>query len=392
MNIPDLLQRLDVDLHLADELQYNPYYPEIEGRKDGKVKIGDRWLIDFASNDYLGLASSNDLKRVYFDAISRYGVSLCGTPIAAGGNRLLQEMERQFAEFVGCEDAMAFPSCYQANVALFRALCTKEDVILIDHFAHASLVEGVKAVGCGIIPFRHNDGVHLEKLLNRARTEGCTFVVTESVFSTEGTIAPFDTIYALCEKYGAVPVIDDSHGIGVIGEGGRGVLHRFGLDAYDGIYTASLGKALANSGGIIAGDKKVITALKYRCSGSMYSTAVPPAVAAGVLHVLDLLKKKYRSLRDVLARNVQTVNEILDHKCFQRSNGAAPIISVKCGSVRSTLKCARSFFENGMVVTPFVEPSVPPGKGVIRIIPGAAITSEECRNALTALDTSWMED
>lgn len=392
MSTTDILKRLDVDLRLADELRFNPYYPEVEGRKDGKVRIGDRWLVDFASNDYLGLAASDDLKKVYSDSISRYGVSLCGTPIAAGGNRVLREMERRFAAFVGCEDAMTFPSCYQANVALFRAVCTKDDVICIDHFAHASLVEGAKAVGCRIMPFKHNDCDHLEKLLKRGGGTGCTFVVTESVFSTEGAIAPFADIHELCEKYGAVPVIDDSHGIGVIGENGRGVLNSFGLDIFDGIYTASLGKAFANSGGIIAGNKKVITALRYHCSGSMYSTAVPPAVAAGVLHVLDVLKQKYRTLRDVLAGNVQTVKETLDRKGFQRADGIAPIISLKCGSIRSTLICARSFFENGMMVTPFVEPSVPPGKGVVRIIPGAAVSTELCAEVISRLDNRWMKN
>lgn len=384
--------RLAVDLHLADALQFNPYYPDVQSRKPGKVKIGDRWLIDCASNDYLGLAADSALKKNYADTISRYGVSLCGTPIAAGGNRLLKEMEARIAQFTGCEDAMTFPSCYQANVSLFRTLCTKEDVILIDHYAHASLAEGAKATGCRIMPFLHNDCDYLEKLLKRPRPKGCVFVVTESVFSTEGALAPFDGIYTLCERYGAVPVIDDSHGIGVIGTGGAGVLSHFGIHRYEGIYTASLGKALANSGGIIGGGKNCITALKYRCPGSMYSTAVPPAVAAGVLHVLDRLQNEYQSLRDTLRKNVDGINAVIDAKGFQRAAGAAPIISMKCGSIENTLRCARAFFNNGMVVTPFIEPSVPPGKGVVRIIPGAGVAADECREAVSRLDNGWREN
>jgi 7-keto-8-aminopelargonate synthetase-like enzyme len=387
-----VFNRVDVDLRLADELQFNPYYPAIQSRKPGKVKIGDRWFVDCASNDYLGLAADSALKKTCADTISRYGVSLCGTPIAAGGNCLLKEMEERIASFTGCEDTMAFPSCYQANVSFFRTLCTKEDVILIDHYAHASLVEGAKAAGCRIMPYLHNDCDHLEKHLRRSRSKGNIFIVTESVFSTEGTIAPFDKIYELCERYGALPVIDDSHGIGVIGEGGAGVLSHFGIHHYEGIYTASLGKALANSGGIIGAGKNVITALKYRCPGSMYSTAVVPAVAAGVLHVMGRLQSEYQLLRDALQNNVDTVNEVIDAKGFQRAGGAAPIISMKCGSIRNTLRCARAFFTKGVVVTPFVEPSVPPGNGVVRIIPGAGIAVDECREAVSRLDNGWRED
>ncbi|MBN1307798.1 MAG: aminotransferase class I/II-fold pyridoxal phosphate-dependent enzyme, partial [Chitinispirillaceae bacterium] len=179
----DLLDDLSIDLSPAAELGFNPFYPRAEARSGGKVLIGGTWYVDLASNDYLGLATDERLQEVYRDALARFGVSLCGTPIAAGGNREAARMEERLAAFVGCEAAMVFPSCYQANTSLLSSILDKDDLAIIDHFAHASLIEGVKASGCRIMPFVHNSVDHLEKLLGRPRPFRRTVVVTESVFS-----------------------------------------------------------------------------------------------------------------------------------------------------------------------------------------------------------------
>ena len=383
----DLLKTIATDLSLAGEMGFNPYYPRTTARRAGCVQIDGEWFTDFASNDYLGFATDGELADAYHEAIHRFGVSLCGTPIAAGGNRLLEQMENRLAGYVGCEAAMAFPSCYQANTSLFATLFGREDCILIDHYAHASLVAGVRSTGCKVMPFIHNDCSHLEKLLGRRNGYRQTAVVTESVFSTEGAIAPFDRIHELCRHYDALPVIDDSHGIGVIGSNGAGILDHCSIAEFDGLYTASLGKALANSGGIIAGKKEIIEALKYRCPGSMYSTGIIPAVSAGVLHVLDRIGELFPSRYRCLLDNRSIIKTALEKKGYTLCESAAPILSVLCGTKRETIRFAHELYKRHIVATPFVEPSVPPGRGVVRFIPGAGITAERCHEAASAIET-----
>ncbi len=351
------------------------------------MQIDGTWYTDFASNDYLGLATDTQLAAIYREAIARFGVSLCGTPIAAGGNQLLEQMEHRLAGYVGCEAAMAFPSCYQANTSLFATLLGSDDCVIIDHYAHASLVAGVRATGCKVLPFLHNDCTHLEKLLSRRKTFRQTAVVTESVFSTEGAIAPFGRISELCEQYDALPIIDDSHGIGVIGTNGAGILDHCSIVGFNGLYTASLGKALANSGGIVAGKKEVIEALRYRCPGSMYSTGIIPAVSAGILHVLDRLGEEFPSRYRQLLDNRSTIQTALKKREHTLCEGSAPILSVRCGSKRTTIQFAHACYRRGIVATPFVEPSVPPGRGVVRFIPGAGVSEESCHEAAAVLES-----
>ena len=305
----------------AAALPFNPYYRALGRLNCGRPQVDGRPGFDLASNDYLGLASDPRLHTAMAAAIAQYGSSQCGTPIATGYAHILAELERELSRFLGLEAAVIFPSCYQANVALFPAMATPQDAIMVDHYAHASLAQGIKAVGCKIKPFLHNDLAHLERQLSTARGFRQVFVVTESVFSTEGSVAPLDGMVALCRRFEAVPVVDDSHGLGVLGQNGRGILEAQGLGDYEGIYTASLGKALANLGGVVAGKRCFIDALRYACPGLIYSTALPPACAAGLLATLDILRKEFPALSRRLWQNHQRLLEALR---LQRLAGAFP--------------------------------------------------------------------
>jgi 7-keto-8-aminopelargonate synthetase-like enzyme len=368
-----LFDRLEIDRSVADELSFNPYYLAAEAHRAGLFVLDGRELIDLASNDYLGLATDPRVIRAAREATEEFGASLCGTPIAIGASSGFARLASRLARFVGVEDGVLYPSCYQANTSLLSSLANQRDAILIDHYAHASLVEGARAVGCKIMPFVHNSCDHLEKLLQRAVGFEQVFVVTESVFSTEGAIAPLRRIAGLCERYGAIPFIDDSHGIGVIGETGRGILEHCGLDDYRGIYTASLGKALANSGGLAAGPAELVDYLRYGSPGLIYSTALPPASIGGLEAVLDVVGAEFAGLRRRLDENGAAVRGALIAAGFAVAESEAPIIAVQCGPMRETVSLARELFEGGIIATPFVEPSVPPNKGVLRIIPGAGV-------------------
>jgi 7-keto-8-aminopelargonate synthetase-like enzyme len=368
-----LYQALATDLSLADRTGFNPYYRRMMRDGRGKISIDQAAFFDLASNDYLGLAADARVKAAMTDAVERFGASFCGTPIAAGYATILADLESAVAAMLGLPAAAIFPSCYQANGSLFCSIADADDVIIVDHYAHASLIQGVKASGARIKPFLHNDIDHLGKQLAASRSFRRIFVVTESVFSTEGSIAPVGEIDALCKRYHATPVIDDSHGIGVIGKTGQGILEYCGLSEYDGIYTASLGKALAGTGGIVAGAAEFIEYLRYNCAGLIYSTALVPASAAGLLASIRIVTTEFDARGGLMWKNHGDLCQRLTNAGVNLKGGQAPIASIFCGSPERTITLAKLFYEQGILTTPFIPPSVPPEQGVVRLIVGAKI-------------------
>jgi len=366
---------LEVDKSLAEKVGFNPYYSIF----DNKV------YIDLASNNYLGLAEHEKVKSSAVSAIQKYGVSMCGTPIATGYTELFKDTEERLSKFVGLDDTIIFPSCYQANNGFFSILANKEDFVIVDRLAHSSLIQGIKMIGCKITPFLHNDMNHLESILKRSGKFKRIFVVTESVFSTEGSIAPLDIIAVLCENYGAVPVVDDSHGIGVIGENGKGVLERFNLSNFNGIYTASLGKAIANTGGMVSGNGKIIEYLRYYCSQLVYSTALPPAVLGGINGALDVIASDFGKLSDTMWNYKRLIYNEIGGLTDKLIKSESPINAVKTNSAEETLKLTKKLFENRIYVTPFIEPSVPVDCGVVRMIAGAGLTEEQVKCAINKI-------
>jgi 7-keto-8-aminopelargonate synthetase-like enzyme len=375
-----------IDKQVLDVLQFNPYYCRLESGVHGSTIIDSDEYIDLASNNYLGLASDQRVIKAIIYAVRKYGASLCGTPIATGSIDLLSDLEQAFSNFLGLEATALFPSCYQANLGLFSILAGKGDLVLVDHYAHASLINGIQSTGCKIMPFLHNNMTHLEEQLKKAGAYRNKYVVTESVFSTEGSIAPFDVILNLCMDYKAIPVIDDSHGIGVLGKTGKGILEEKNIRGYFGIYTASLGKALANNGGIVAGKKEFVDYLKYSCSSLIYSTALSPGMVGGIQAVLKIIQLEYDTLSRKLQRNKKMLSECLAKQGFEQSNGEAMIVSIKCGDTHNTIAMAKQLFQQRVLCTPFVPPSVPVNKGVVRLIPGAGVSQDKMSKVLEAFE------
>jgi len=382
----EFYRTLQIDKSPINAHSFNPYYRPLPGLDRGQLRIEGETYYDLASNDYLGLASDERIREAMISALREYGSSMCGTPIATGYARILAQLERELARFVGLDAALVFPSCYQANVALFPAIATVRDVIIVDHHAHASLAQGIKAVGCKVKPFLHNDLEHLERQLAASAAFRQSFVVTESVFSTEGSVAPLDGLVELCRRYQAVPVVDDSHGLGVLGKSGRGILEEKAISDYQGIYTASLGKALAQVGGMIAGNHALIDALRYSCPGLIYSTALPPVCGGGLLRAIDILKQEYGRLATVLWNNHRRLLDKLRSRGFDLRSGPAPIAAIHGGSPEHTIALAKDFFQQRLLTTSFVPPSVPQGRGVLRLIVGAKLDGAAMQDVLEALD------
>ncbi|WP_291634766.1 pyridoxal phosphate-dependent aminotransferase family protein [Clostridium sp.] len=391
MSFDKFYERYKLDKNIVEKIGFNPYYRELKSALSDPISIEGENFINLASNNYLGLADDERVKEAACRAIKSYGTSLCGTPIATGYIDLFKAVEDKLSVFIGLESSILLPSCYQANNGLFSAIAGKEDLIIVDHYAHSSLIEGIKAVGCRIRPFRHNNMEHLEQILKQNSKYRQSFIVTESVFSTDGTIAPFKEIVALASKYNALPIIDDSHGLGVIGKSGKGILEEASIDNYRGIYTASLGKAFANSGGIIAGPKSIIEYLRYYCPHLVYSTALPPSSLGGIEKVIDIIEKDFDNISKRMWNYRNNISNCLTLNGFKLAEGKAPITSIVTRSSGATIYLAKKFYENKILTTPFIAPSVPLNQGRVRLIAGANLKEESIEKVLKIIKNIGME-
>lgn len=379
MKIDDGLKKYN---EIGEHTGFNPYYNAVESSLGDTITIEGKEYINLAANNYLGLADDPRVKKAVIDAVEKYGVSMCGTPIAIGYSDLSVRLEKRLAAFVGVEEAVILPSCYQANNGLFQTIAEKNDVIIFDHYAHSSLVQGIQSAGCTIKPFLHNNTEHLKKILSKSGEFGRRFVVTESVFSTEGSIAPAKKMEELCMEFDATLIIDDSHGIGVIGENGRGILEEENLTGENIIYTASLGKAFANLGGMVGGDKKTIAYLRYYFPHLIYSTALPPMVMAGIEKVLDIVESEFKDISKVMQTYKRQIAEALLEAGYKIAESRTMINSIESGDAVNTINITKKFYENGILATPFIEPSVPHNQGRVRLIAGANLKPETIAKAV----------
>ncbi|MFC2152252.1 aminotransferase class I/II-fold pyridoxal phosphate-dependent enzyme [Bacteroidota bacterium] len=371
-----------LNIELKRKTGFNPYYVNVQSDLSDSLIIDGVEFINLAANNYLGIANDERIKESSINAIKKYGLSLCATPIALGGTDLYKNLSQKLSDFVGLESTIIYPSCYQANNGLFSAIAHKADVIIIDQFSHSSLVEGARTVGCKIRPFLHNNMDSLEKNLKNSVKHNQIFVVTESVFSTEGSIAPFAEIVDLCKRYDAIPVIDDSHGIGVIGENGKGILEHAGIKDYQGIYTASLGKSIANSGGMISGKKTLIEYLKYYSSHLVYSTSIAPSILAGIEKAICIIEEEFDILGNKMWVYRNKLRDALIKFGYNVRSSSAPITSIITGTSVDTLLFAKELYKRKILATPFIYPSVPENEGVIRLIAGANLKIETIDRAI----------
>lgn len=382
MMFEEFYKRFQLNDDIVKTTGFNPYYHRLQSGLNDTLTIDGEDYIDLASNNYLGIANSERIKEAVIRATEKYGVSLCATPIASGYSDLYEKVSEQLSEFIGLESTLIYPSCYQANNGLFSVIAGKDDVIIIDQYAHSSLVQGAKIVGCKLRPFLHNNMDSLERNLKNSIDHRQILVVTESVFSTEGGIAPLKSINELCEKYNALPIVDDSHGIGVIGGNGSGILEYEGITDYQGVYTASLGKSIGNLGGIVSGKKNIIEYIQYHSPHLIYSTALPPLILAGIEEVINIIRDEFDTLSAVMWKNYNALRHALIESGYNLTNAKAPINSIITGEPEDTFLFARKLYENKILTTPFIYPSVPRSKGVIRLIAGANLKDSTMNEAI----------
>jgi glycine C-acetyltransferase len=369
---------------LQDSGQYKQ--PHVVGGAIGPLAVVDgRERVVLCSNDYLGLANHPEVVAAGIAGLTAYGAGTASVRFICGTLDVHRALEAQLAELVGLPSALTYVSCWNANGALFPTLAAPGDVIVSDALNHASIIDSVRqASGVQREVYRHADLDDLERLLAAAPQDGVCWVVTDGVFSMEGDLAPLPGIAALCEAYGALLVVDDSHGIGVLGETGRGTAEHFGVMDRVDVVTGTLGKALGGAaGGFVAGSREVVELLEQRARPGLFSNALPATVASSAgTAVRVMLREPERVTR--LRSNAETLRTGLRALGYDCEETPSAIIPIVLGDAGKAQRAAERLFDLGVLVVGFSYPVVPEGAARLRVQASAAHTDDQLARALDA--------
>jgi 8-amino-7-oxononanoate synthase len=345
------------------------------------VTQGGRTLVNFSSNDYLGLASEPALRAAAKAAIDEYGVGSGASRLVCGTLSPHTRLEETIAKFKGTEAAIAFSSGYATAVGTLTALAREGDVIVLDKLSHASLIDGAKLSGAAIRVFPHNHLGKLESHLAWAREhapEGRVIVATEAVFSMDGDRAPLEEIIAIKKRFSALLLLDEAHSVGVLGRNGRGLADAQGVARDVDIHMGTMSKALGVSGGYIAGSRPLIELLVNRARSFIYSTSPPPAIAATACAAIEWLMSEHgEQRRELLWRNLARLGDALPRQLLGERRIQSAIVPVILGESERALDAAERLLEAGFVVPAIRYPTVPKDAARLRITVSASHTAEQ---------------
>lgn len=362
-----------------------PYFRPLSETEGTEVVIDGKRLIMIGSNNYLGLTTHPNVRKAAKDAIDHYGTSCTGSRFLNGTLELHKELERRLAKFLGKEAAICFGTGYQSNLGAITALMDEKDVAICDKEVHACIVDAVKMAGCKMKRFKHNDMEDLERVLIDANAEhpkSGKMIMVDGVYSMGGDLAPLPEIIALARKHGARFFVDDAHGLGVMGEGGRGT--HFHFNVVDGVdlIMGTFSKSFASLGGVIAGDKDVIDFVTHHARSFIFSASMPPANVATVLACLDVIEADPSYVRKVHVQSGK-VREGLTGMGYNVGESVTPIIPVMIGTEMNTVFAWRAFFDAGLYTNPVLPPGVPPNRSLLRTSYMATHTDSQIERILT---------
>lgn len=372
----------------ADELKaadLYPYFTPIEEAVGNEIKVGGRPMIMVGSNNYLGLAHHPRAKAAAKEAVDRYGVGTCGSRFLTGTIDLHERLEDRLARFLRREAALTFSTGYQTNLGIISTIAGKGDHIVIDRMVHASIIDACRLSFATVHKYRHNNMKDLDRLLATLPARSGKLVVVDGVFSMEGDIADLPGIVPLARKYGARILVDDAHGIGVLGATGRGTPEHFGLESEVDLVMGTFSKTFASIGGVVAGSKTVISYIKHHARPLIFSAAATPASIASVLAILDMLETQ-PELRDRLWAVTERMRSGLRAMGYDTGPSQTPIIPVLVHDDEKCFMLWRLLREEGIFTTPVVYPAVGRGQSLIRTSYGAGHTDAELDAILAAFE------
>ena len=387
----DLFDKIakDPTLRLARmgrEQGFYPYFKPLSETEGSEVVVDGRRLIMIGSNNYLGLTTHPRVREAAMDAIQHYGTSCTGSRFLNGTLEIHKELEQRLANFLGMEAAITFGTGYQANLGAITSLMGKDDIAIMDKEDHACIVDGVTMSGSRMKRFKHNDLEDLERVLKDSNTESPKagkMVLIDGVYSMGGDLAPLPEIIQLCKQYGARLFVDDAHGIGVMGPGGRGTHFHFNCVNDVDVVMGTFSKSFASLGGVIAGKKDVIDFIQHHARSFIFSASMPPANVATVIECLNIIEEDPDHVKKVHVQSSK-VRTALRGMGYDTGASVTPIVPVMIGEQMATIHAWRAFYDHGVYVNPVVPPATPPNKGLLRTSYMATHTDEQIERIIQA--------
>jgi glycine C-acetyltransferase len=356
----------------------------IESPQGAEILVNGKKVLNFCSNNYLGLSSNPKVIEAAKNTIDERGYGMSSVRFICGTQDIHKELEAKLSTFLGTEDTILYVACFDANGGVFEPLLGEEDAIISDELNHASIIDGVRLCKAKRARYRHNDMEDLEAQLQSLKSARTRMIVTDSVFSMDGTIAQLDKICDLADKYDAVVMIDESHSSGFMGKTGRGVHELCGVMGRIDIITGTLGKALGGaSGGFTSGKKEVVEMLRQRSRPYLFSNTLAPSVVGASITVLDMLSET-TALRDKLEENTIYFRSKMTAAGFDIKPGTHPITPIMLYDAVLAQKMATGLLEEGIYVTGFFYPVVPKGQARIRVQISAAHDRQHLDKAIAA--------
>ncbi len=362
-----------------------PYFRTIESEQDTEVIINGKKVLMFGSNSYLGLTNHPKLKEASKKAIDKYGSGCAGSRFLNGTLDLHLELEAKLAEFVGKDEALVFSTGYQVNLGVLSSVTNRQDYILLDELDHACLIDGARLSFAKTIKYRHNDMQSLEKALKKIEPDRLKLIAVDGVFSMEGDICKLDKMVELAQKYKANIMVDDAHGLGVVGKNGRGTASLFGLTNEVDLIMGTFSKSLASIGGFIASDHATINFLKHHARSLIFSASIAPGNAASVIAALELINNEPERISKLWDNTHYTI-KALKELGFDVGETETPIIPIYIRDDFKTFKLTKLLLEEGIFVNPVISPAVKPTSSLIRFSLMATHSHEQIDRALEKIE------
>jgi 8-amino-7-oxononanoate synthase len=374
------------DFKVADAVRdsgFYPYFRMIASGQDPVVTMNGQRVIMLGSNNYLGLTNHPEIKQAAAGALEKYGSGTAGSRFLNGTLDIHVELEERLARFMRRDAALTFSTGYQVNLGVISGLIDRKDVVILDNLDHACIIDGARLSFGRALKYPHNDMDALEERLRSVDDDRSRMIIVDGVFSMEGDLADLPRIVELKKKFNARLMVDDAHGVGVMGEHGRGTMEHFGLEDEADLVMGTFSKSLATVGGFVVGDSKIIDFIKHNSRSLMFSAAPAPASVASVIKAIEIIEREPER-RQRLWENTDYMKREFSTMGYDTGDSASPVIPLFVGEDMAAFKMTFRLQEEGVFANPVVSPAVPEGRAMMRTSYMATHTRDHLDRALDA--------
>ncbi len=365
------------------ESGFYPYFRMIASGQDPVVTMNGQRVIMLGSNNYLGLTNHPEIKQAAAGALEKYGTGTAGSRFLNGTLDIHVELEERLAQFMGREAALTFSTGYQVNLGVISGLIDRKDVVILDNLDHACILDGARLSFGRVLKYPHNDMDALEERLRSVDEDRSRMIIVDGVFSMEGDLADLPRIVELKKKFNARLMVDDAHGVGVMGEHGRGTMEHFGLEDEADLVMGTFSKSLATVGGFVVGGSKVIDFIKHNSRSLMFSASPAPASVASVIKAIEIIEREPER-RQRLWEHTDYMKREFSTMGFDTGESESPVIPLVVGEDMAAFRMTFRLQEEGVFANPVVSPAVPEGRAMIRTSYMATHTRDQLDSALEA--------